>query len=393
MEPIFKHIFWNLTKEEIDLLNILINIVERDDNFDAEDFDYSQFGYIIDTNMHELSSCLGFLELKVDTVIQRLESLSTKIATIYHEDDSNVYMTKSSFISQYNVTSTNNDINKRLTIIVNTKLIKVLRENKELFELLYRFERYGIKSKYSKIVYELFHKKDRHVEIYEIDALVKTLDFGLQYSEMDWSRLNSNILKRVVKEIADKTDLYFEVEKVKSVVGASKRMQTTTIKIATSIAPEMELPQEYYTEDFLMERKVAYYIERDIKHKFKQTSKFKGKDVIKDPESYMHKLRTEAEKLHDEYSAKVLLQEWLNNIKYSNHDHEGLVVLQDYSKDNHFITVNNNYKLYDIERKVEISTSARDTRIKINAFLKQGEYNIVETEDYIKDCSISYTQG
>jgi len=107
----------------------------------------------------------------------------------------------------------------------------------------------------------------------------------------------------------------------------------------------------------------------------------------------MHKLRTDAERLRDDYQAKVLLQEWLNNIKYNNQDHEGLVILQDYSKDNMFITVNNNYKLYDIEKNVEISTSARDTRIKINAFLKKGDYNIVETEDYMKNCSISYTQG
>ena len=393
MEPIFKHIFWNLTTEEIDLLNILVNLVQRDDSLSGEEFDYSQFGYIIDTNMHELSSCLGFLELKVDTVIQRLESLQIKVATLYHEDDENIFMTKASFVYQYNVTSTNNDINKRLSIVINTKILKILRDEPTLFELLYRFDRYGIKSKYSKIVYERFYRAGRHVETFEIDDLVKALDFGLQYSTMEWSRLNGNILKRVVKEINEKTDLYFEVEKVKSTVASTKRLQTTEIKIMTSTAPEMELPATYYTEDFLMERKIAYYIERDIKHKFTQTSKFKGKEVVKDPEAYLHKLRTDAEKLQDEYKAKVLLQEWLNNIKYNNQDHEGLVILQDYSKDNHFITVNNNYKLYDIEKKVEISTSARDTRIKINAFMKKGDYNIVETEDYMKNCSISYTQG
>lgn len=393
MEPIFKHIFWNLTEEEIDLLNILVNLVQRDDNLSEEDFDYSQFGYIIDTNMHELSSCLGFLELKVDTVIQRLEALQVKVATIYHEADNNIFMSKASFVYQFNVTSTNNDINKRLSIVVNTKILKILREKPSLFELLYKFDRYGLKSKYSKIVYERFYKEGRNVETFEIDQFVKAIDFGLQYSSMEWSRLNSNILKRVSKEINEKTDLYFEVEKVKTTVASTKRLQTTEIKITTSTAPEIDPPKTYYTEEFLMDRKIAYYIERDIKHRFAESSKFKGKEIIKDPEAYMHKLRTDAERLRDDYQAKVLLQEWLNNIKYNNQDHEGLVVLQDYSKDNMFITVNNNYKLYDIEKNIELSTSARDTRIKINAFLKKGEYNIVETEDYIKNCSISYTQG
>jgi len=257
LEPIFKHIFWNLTSEEIDLLNILVNLVQRDDSLSEGDFDYSQFGYIIDTNMHELSSCLGFLELKVDTVIQRLESLQVKVATLYHESNNNIFMTKASFVYQFNVTSTNNDINKRLSIVINTKILKILRDKPSLFELLYRFDRYGLKSKYSKIVYERFYKEGRNVETFEIDELVKAIDFGLQYSSMEWSRLNSNILKRVSKEINEKTDLYFEVEKVKSTVAATKRLQTTEIKITTSAAPEIDLPKTYYTEVFVIDRIIA----------------------------------------------------------------------------------------------------------------------------------------
>ena len=393
MKPIFKHLFWNLNKEDIDLLNVLINIVERDDAFDAEEFNYSQIGYIIDTNMHELSSSLGFLELQIETVIQRLESLTKSVATIYHESNNNILMAKATFIYQYNVTSTDSDINKRLNIVVNTTLIKLLRDNSYLFELMYRIDRYGLKSKYSKIIYEKFYKQPRSSQLFELEELTKLIDFGLEYKELTWSRLNSNILKRVATEINEKTDLYFEYEKVKSTISTTNRTQTTEIKIVTSVAPEVEMPDTYFTKDFLMSRKIAYYIERDIKHKFVAVSKFKTQEFIKDPEAYMYKLRTEANKLRPEYEAKVLLQEWLNNIKYTNHDHEGLVVLQDYSKDNQFITVNNNYKLYDIEKQVEVSTSARDTRMKIQAFMRKGHYDILETEDYIKDCSISYTMG
>jgi len=393
LKPIFKHLFWNLNKEDIDLLNVLINVVERDDAFDSEEFDYSQIGYIIDTNMHELSSSLGFLELQIDTIIQRLESLTKSVATVYHEAKNNILMTKATFIYQYNITSTDSDINKRLNIVVNTSLIKLLRDNSDLFELMYRIDRYGLKSKYSKIIYESFYKKARTSQTYNIQELTKMIDFGLEYKELTWSRLNSNILKRVASEINDKTDLYFEYEKVKTAIAETNRTQTTEIKIVTSVAPEIDLPDTYFTKDFLMSRKIAYYIERDIKYKYQAVSKFKTREVIKDPEAYMFKLRTEANKLKSEYEAKVLLQEWLNNIKYTNHDHEGLVVLQDYSKDNQFITVNNNYKLYDIEKQVEVSTSARDTRIKIQAFMRKGQYDILETENYIKDCSISYTMG
>jgi len=393
VKPTFKHLFWNLNEADIDLLNVLINIIERNDDFEEDDFDYKQIGYIIDTNMHELASCLGFLELKVDNIIQRIEALQKSIATIYYEDDTNIYMTKASFIYQYNVSSTNNDINKRLNIVVNTKIVKILREKKSLFELFYKFDRYGIKSKYSKIIYERFYDRDKTVEVLDIDTLSKEIDFGLKYKSLDWSRLNSNILKRVVKEITEKTDLYFEYEKVKTVHGDSKRKQTTKVKISTSVAPETDTPKGYFTNEFLMKRKIAYYIERDIKARFAASKKFKVKDIIKNPKAYMYKLRKIAEQNYDEYEARVLIQEWLNNIKYKNSDYEGLVVLENYSKDNQFVTVNNKYKLYDIKKKIEISSSARDSRIKINAFMQRGSYNIIETEQYIKECSISYTQG
>jgi len=389
----FKHLFWNITKSEIDLVNVLINIVERDDAFATEGIDRNQLGYVIDTNMHELSSSLGFLELRIETIMQTLESLSKSVATIYHENDNSVLMSKATFVYQYNISSTDNDINKRLNIIVNTTLVKLLRNNLHLFALLYRIDKYGLKSKYSKIIYEKFYKKDRTVSTYSIEELVRMIDFGLEYKELTWSRLNSNILKRVSKELNEKTNLYFEYNKIKSTVAETNRVQTAEVRIVTHVAPEVEDPDTYFSKEFLMNRKVAYYVERDINRKFKEITRFKTKDAIENPEAYKHKLRKEAFKLRDEYEAKVLLQEWLNNIKYNNYEHEGLVVLQDYSKDNQFITVNNNYKLYDIEKGVEVSTSARDTRMKIQSFMKKGHYDIVETTEYIKNCSISYTMG
>lgn len=390
MKPVFKHIFWNLSKEEIDLLNIIINIVERNDSFADDDFDYNSTSYIIDTNFHELSSSLGHLELAIPEVMQQLENLTKNIATVYHADEQNIFMNKAAFIYQYNITSTDNDINKRLSIVINTNLIKILRENKRLFEMFYRFAKYELKSKYSKIMYDRFSQKERMVEEFEIDEFVSIIDFGLTYKSMDWARLNSNILKRASKEINDKTNLYFNYEQIKEKVNG--RMQTTKIKVSTTLAPEVEDPDMYFDNDFLMERKIAYYIERDIKHKFEQATRFKSQ-TVNNKDAYLDKMRRKAMESKEEYKAQVLLQEWLNNIKYLNYNHDGLVVLHDYSDDHKHITVNNNFRLYDITKRIELSSSARDTRNKIQAFMEYGDYDIVETGEYLKNCSISYTQG
>jgi len=392
VKPTFKHIFWNLSKNEIDLLNVLINIVDRNDDFDNIDFDDIGFGYVLDTNMHELSSSLGYLQLEVDKIIQLLELLSKNIATVYYEKDNNKFMTKVTFIHQFNITSSNEDINKRMNMVLNIKIINIIREHRDLFELFYKIEKYNIKSKYSKIMYERYYKQLETSEDIEIETLIEIIDFGLEKSDLKWSRLNSNILKRVAKEINDKSNLNFNYSSVKTSIDDTNRKQTTHVRLTTILEPDIIESESAYSNEFLMSRKVSYYIERDIIKKFKQITKFKGKEIINDPEAYMLKLRREAHKNSDEYEAKVLLQEWLNNIKYSNNDHSGLVVLQDYDLQNKVVTVNNNYKLFDIIKKIEISSSARDTRLKINSFMKKGDYDIVEG-DYIKECSISYTVG
>lgn len=393
MEAEFKHIFWNLTKSEIDMLNVLINIVERNDDFDNEiGFNYTSPFYIIDTNMHELSSSLGMLSLNVDSIQKTLDLLNKNNATLYYEFEKDRFLEKSTFVQKFIVTSSKKDINKRLKMWVSTSIIKVMRENKELFEQFYKYEKYGLRGKYSRILYDIFSKKDRMVETYDIDDFIAMVDFDLEELQINtWSRLSSNILKRAANEINEKSNLYFEYENVKDKLASTNRTQTMKVKIVAQTAPEAEFPETYYDDDFLMDRKITYYMERDVNTKYTAASRF---GTIKDEDSYKFSVRKDLKKNKDEYEARVLLQEWINLVKYNNSDHHGLVVLTDFTADNHFITVNNNYKLYDIEKKQELTTSARDTRLKINEFMeKHGDYDIVETEKFLKDCSISYTKG
>lgn len=397
MEAQFKHIFWNLSTHEIDLLNVLINIVERNDAYDsAETFDYSSPQYVIDTNMHELSSSLGFLTLNIDHIIRTLEALNRNTATVYYEQDYDIFMDKTSFVQKFTITSTKKDINKRLRMLVSTSLIKILREDKKLFEKFYRYEKYGLRSKYSRVIYDHFMKKDRtkSTTVYELEEFIDIIDFELDELQIDsWSRLSTNVLKRAAKELHEKSNMYFEYTNVKDKISDTNRTQTTKIKFSTTFAPEMELPGEYFTNDFLMKRKIAYYIERDVNNRVETQLRFKTK-TIDDIESYRYSVRRDLEKNSEEYESKVLLQEWINVVKYDSAAVDGLVVLRDFTDDHHYITINNNFKLYDIEKRTEISTTAKETRLKVNNFLiNHGGTDIIETTEFLKNCSISHVRG
>lgn len=391
----FTKILWSIDKAEIDMVNVLINIVERNDSFDPDiPFDYHSLYYMLETNMHELSSSLGFKELSIDHINQILDSLSSKVATIYYEDGLDRIMKKGPFVQEFTITSSNKDVNKRIQVWLNTRLIKIFREDKKMFDLFYRFTKYNLKSKYSRILYEMFSKKDKSSLKISVDDLTDELDYELsENKQKTWSRLNSNILKRAVAELDLKSNLTLRYDKIKDKDEKDNRVKTSMIKIEAILAPEMEEPDTYFSNEFLLSRKIDYYLEREVERRYSSATRF-GTITIYDENAYKAKMRRELRNSTKEYEARVLLQEWINIVKYNHLEIDGLVALENFAG-YEFVTVNNEYILVDVKTRNQLSMNAIDTREKIKRFLNDanGDYTIVETTGKIKDCSISYTKG
>lgn len=393
MEAEFKYIFWNqlLTESEIDLINVLINIVDRHDDFDkTHPFSYDNLSFMIDTNMHELCSSLGFVELDTKHIIDTLDSINQKSASVHYMHGNTRFLEKGIFVHRYIITTTKFDLNKRLKIWINSSLVKILREHKQLFAQFYRHTAYELRSKYTRIMYDALSAKHTvHLKLEE-QTINDLFDYDLFEYEFDsWSKFSSNILKRVAFELNDKSNMQLEFEPIKTKVNDRKQ----TIGFKLTAYNKADGLKEYFDNEFLMERKINYYMERDIIRRVDTQKRLQNK--IENEELYKNKIRKELNKNREEYAARVSLQEWINLIKYHNADHSGIVVLRDFSKNNHYIAVNNNYKLYDIDKKTELSTSARDTKIKIQKFLEmEGTYEIVEVAvEKLKNCSISFTDG
>ncbi len=271
-------------------------------------------------------------------------------------------------------------------------LIKIIRENKRLIELLYVYEVCKVKSRHSKLLYEYFSRKNKMEATFEIEDLIDLFDYELTDININsWSKLNTNILSRASEEINDKTLMYFEYSQIKEKIAKTDRTQTSKIKVITAIAPTMEPAPQYFEDEYLMDRKVDYYLERAVQYKYIEASRF---GTIKDSKAYKYQMRKDFLKNKEEYKAQIKLQEWANIVKYDNPSMDGLIVFEDIIKDQHYLSVNNDYKLYNIETKEEFSTSARDTAIKMNKFIAEGgEWDIVDTGKFLKACSKWYTRG
>lgn len=397
----FKHLIWNLNKSEIDLANILINIVERYEQFDiGHAFDYASPIYMMDLNFHDLASSLGYLTLDDKTIQEittTLDSLSRIQASIYYGQKNDRYEETTSFILKYTLSSIKRDMNKRLTLMLSTTLVKILRENKDQFLKLYTYDRYGLKSKYSVLIYDELSRKAKGSNTvaanYTIDQFKGIVDFDLVETNNfeSWTKINSNILSRAAKEINDKSNMYLAYDKMKEKISDTNRVQTIGIRFETSLAPELEATPTYFTDDVLMERKIEYYKEKEVDRKVRELRKF-GTLKPEDEENYKFKERQNLVKNHPEYEAQAKLQEWVNWVKYNNPGEHGLVCLVSYEAHD-YVTVNSDYKLMNVETNKILSTGARDTFIKVQKHIEDdGDYGLVDV-DYKKDYSISFSKG
>ena len=398
----FNHIFWMLNVEEINVVNVLMHIIAKHDDFTFTSEKEVKLGLnrCITTNLHEISASLGFKDLKIQTILSMLDNITKNVATIYYDTSDGRQMEKASFLNKYTITSSNNDVNKRITLWINVDIINVLRDNIGLFKQLYKHARFELKSKYSKMIYDYFSDKGGNTAEFTVEEFATLMDFDLVTTEWDWSRLNSNILKRASKEINDKTDMQFEYIKTKADKGG--RVKTTSIEFNYFLAKDEPIGQfEYFNDKTLSTRRVDYYIEKHVNDQYKRIIRFKDKDAIANPTAYMDKLRREALRNRPEFEAKIDVQEWSNIIKYENADMDGLVGLVNY-EDRHFVTINNDYKIYDPSTQTELSTSARDTMDKIKIYFAnatdQHAYTInTAYAEYpstiFNKCSISYSKG
>lgn len=401
----FKHIIWNLAKREIDMVNVLINIVEMYTRFDVgHTVDYNSPVYMLDLTYHDLASTLGYTSLDdriVTEINSTLDTLSKTHAAIYYTESSDRYMENTTFLLKYILSSTDfgakRDLDKRFTIMLSTSLLKILRENKDLFRRLYTHDKYDLRGKYSTILYDNLVKRTRGSTVVSVtltlDEIIDMVDFDLgETTNTDcWTKINSNILKRASKEINGKSTMYFSYDKIKSKsTDASSRVQTTAIKFELSLAPEAETP-EYFTEAELMERKILYKIEMEINRNVAELKKFND-SKIKNEDGYRYTKRQELLKNKPEYRAKVKIQDMVNWVKYNNPGEHGLVCF--YNIQSHgIVAVNSDHKLVDIETKKYLTKNAVETLDVIEPIIVNGgEYGLYDIE-YKKEYSISYSKG
>jgi plasmid replication initiation protein len=387
------------------MVNVIANIVETYKMLRiVDDINTNSVGLTIDVTYHELASSLGFTTLNpkaIQTLNATLNNLCRTQAFVYYTDGHDRFEKISTFLITYTMSATHidghRDIDKRISMTLNSELVLILLENKEIFSHLYMHARYDLRGKYATIIYDTITDQvtssrtaSRVFNLHEFVALV---DFDLTSLNNinTWTKLNGNVLNRAVQEINTKTNLTLNYSKVKTRQGENSRTQTNAIHFDITLTPEIDSTSAYFTNEFLMERKVNYYIEREINRKIAHLTKL-NEHVIKNEAAFRFKERQRLLNVREEFQARVQIQDYVNWAKYSFPGEIGLVIFKNLDK--HKITcVTSDYKLINFETRQPICATATATHTKLTEFLAAGgHYALLDVENK-KEYSISYSKG
>ena len=395
----FKHLTWNLTRPEIDMANVLVNLVETYTRLDVghETIDYDIPYYALELTYHDLAAALGKGVLDpsiIKDINSTIASLSKTQATVYFDDANDRVAEHGTLIMQYVQSSTAVDgqrnLNKRFTVLLNTSLVRVLLDHKDIFERLYSHDRYDLRSKYSTLLYnELMDRDLGEINTcvnYDLSEFIDILDFELEGNTnlSSWTKLNSTILTRSVKELNVKTNLHLGYKKLKD--KPESRLYTVGVSFDYTLDIEKVATPTYYDNDLLFDRKMSYFIDRDIERTLEQM-KLADIDIA---DNFRKDEKRRRRNDVPEYKAQIDVQDLLNRIKYNHTDDHGVICFFDVNGIDR-VTVRSDYCLMDITTGTLLSNSALESYTILKEFINNdGEYDIIGIEskpEYSISCS------
>lgn len=406
-----KEEYANLTPLQIDIINVTFrfvsDIMEQQDLTEEELFEWANLNHF-EINLQAISDILGkykngyyepivnnLQELtKVQVLTNTLHKNKTQESILFH------FIRKISWLKDKQTTS------KRVKIWIEPELLSMFLNLKEYYSKMYLPIQLGLKSKYSKLLYEVL--KD-YIGVKEVTLDLEMLKAMLNVDIKDkpnldvWSNFNRDILKKAVVEVTEKSDISVTYEPIKEIINKKKEVtkirfmmknqksilinedELTTIDLDTHVVPDDEVTTKNLSPE---EIKLI-----EIAQNKMDNARMLGVQ-IKNPQAYLETIIENLKKDKIDVGSMLVIDEMLDEIKeiyetYKNSKNQ-LIVLENYES-YPVVAINSDYLLYSPVDKFNITKSMKETINKINKFKKSGgKFNLIETPQKISELEISY---
>lgn len=400
-----------LTPLQIDLISVMFyfvsDIMTKQDLNEEDIYEWASMNHF-EINLQSIAEVLGkydngFYEpivsnlqelSKIQVLTNTLHKNKTQESTLFH------FIRKITWLKEKHTTS------KRVKVWFEPELLIMFLNIKSYFTKFYLQIQFGLKSKYSKLLYDLLKDYSGLGEVtldFEILKAILNVDVR-EGSNMDgWSIFNRDIMKRAVKEVNEKSDIKLTYEPIKDRLDKKLEVVKVKFKITKqkSILIDYDEPSTSFDIDTNVVSDDSDRTEDPIEMKLMEIAKKRMNDYIKfSGEKVTNKtnyIKTVLENLKKENLdvASILeletildeIKDEFRNLKSSKHQ---LLVMENF-ENYPVVSISSNYFIYSPVDKSNISDSVRDTINKINNFKKMnGKFKIITTSEKISELEISY---
>lgn len=405
-----KEEFAILTPLQIDIMNVtfkfIIDIMEKQDLTTEELFDWANNNHF-EINLQSISDILGrYRNGYYEPIVQHLQEL-TKIqvlTNILHKNKTQEsvlfhFIRKISWLKDKQTT------NKRVKVWIEPELLSMFINQKDYYSNIYLPIQLGLKSKYSKLLYELLKDYLGVKEItfdFEMLKALLNVDVKEKPSLNLWSNFNRDVLKKAVNEVSEKSDLSVIYKPEKGLVNG--KSQVVKVKFIMKKQKSILVDDDYI--DVITDTQIVadneYYMKtltpEDIKYIELAQSKMAAAKLfgtkIKNEQAYLEQVILSLKKENLDVKNMVLIDEFLTDVReiyeeYRNNKNQ-LIILQNFEK-YPVVSINKDYKLYSPADNFIITKTIEETINKINKFKKDGgKFSLIETPNKIQELEISY---
>ena len=406
-----KEEYANLTPLQIDIINVLFrfvsDIMEKQDFTREELFEWANHNHF-EINLQAISDVLGrykngFYEpivtnlqelTNIQVLTNTLHKNKTQESTLFH------FVRKISWLKDKKTTS------KRVKVWIEPELLSMFLNIKEYYSKMYLPIQLGLKSKYSKLLYEVLKDYSKLKEVsldFEILKALLNVDVKDKPSLESWSNFNRDVLKKAVKEVSDKSDIIVTYTPIKERIDTKLEVTKVkfTMKKQKSILVDednlenIDLDTHIVSDDNIQSKELSA---EDIKYiemaQQKMDDAIMFGTQIKNEQAYLEAIIENLKKEKKDISAMLMVDEVLSELReafneFKNNNNQ-LIVLENVDAFP-VLSINSDYLLYSPVDKSNITKSVKETINKINKFKKDGgKFNIIETPAKIKELEISY---
>jgi len=352
----------SLTATQMDMLNLIF--YKSKEYFIKEKVEILEFiPFEIDLKMISETFDKYNTGAYTDLIKQLVELSDIKVVINVLGKNKDMNTTFTRFIHKITVSKHKNNNRKKVRLILDGDICKMIFNVKKLFSKFYLKIQFSMKSKYSKLLYELLKDYEGiFTKIIDYELLVGLLNVDYEKTNNGkWALFNQNILKKAVKEINEKSDIKVSYEPIKERPDGG-RLQVTKIKFMMEKQDENRLK-----ELGILDQEPELSIEEQI-HQNKLKNKSKAKMVklvkngyeIKDEESWIN---TDIRKNEELYTAQYKLDDYIDALDDMDLDskQELLSSLATYLKTDDPIVLIDGYSIKDLSGNF-LTTSAIETR-------------------------------